>query len=319
MEGLHRLFLLDSLLRHSSRPVPAERLCRELECSPATFKRLLRDLREIYDIPIRHCRKRGGYFYDDTDKVAIPGLWFTQSELHALLAMRQLLERSQPGLLDEHFRALGERVDRLLAASGQPVQQLADRLRIVPLAHQRLDGAVFEPVARATLQGWRLHIRYRDIHNQISQRTISPQRLVYYRDHWYLDAWCHLREALRIFWLAGIDAVDSLEESAIAVPGRTMDQHVEAGYGIFAGPAPYTAHLRFTGAAAMRLRGAEWHPQQRQCVNGDGSLDLWLPYGDSRELVMDILRYSPEVIVLAPAELKQQVVAQLQASLGLYE
>ena len=31
------------------------------------------------------------------------------------------------------------------------------------------------------------------------QRDISPQRLVHYGDNWYLDAWCHTKQALRSF------------------------------------------------------------------------------------------------------------------------
>ena len=26
------------------------------------------------------------------------------------------------------------------------------------------------------------------------QRVVSPQRLVHYRDNWYLDAWCHYKD-----------------------------------------------------------------------------------------------------------------------------
>jgi predicted DNA-binding transcriptional regulator YafY len=37
-----------------------------------------------------------------------------------------------------------------------------------------------------------------------TEREVSPQRLVHYRDNWYLDAWCHLREDVRSF---SIDAI----------------------------------------------------------------------------------------------------------------
>ena len=47
-------------------------------------------------------------------------------------------------------------------------------------------------------------------------RTVSPQRLAHYRDNWYLDAWCHDRDALRIF------ALDQMRELRIA-SGQTRD------------------------------------------------------------------------------------------------
>lgn len=42
----------------------------------------------------------------------------------------------------------------------------------------------------------RYHSRSKD---ERTERVVSPQRLIYYRDNWYLDAWDHLREALRSF------------------------------------------------------------------------------------------------------------------------
>lgn len=318
MEVLHRLFTLHSLLVNSRRPVPQQRILDELECSEATFKRLLKNLRDVYDLPIRHSRKQGGYYYDPSDRIDMPSLWFTQSELHALLLMRQLLERIQPGVLNEHFQVLAERVDKLLAASGQQVPQLVDKLRIIPLAHQNLNAGVFEAITRATLEEKRLHLHYCDIAGKHSEREVSPQRLVYYRDHWYLDAFCHSRNGLRTFWLAGIQQAQRLNTKAKRLSKQQIADQVETGYGIFAGKAPHTAHLRFTGIAAMRVHGAEWHPDQKQRRNDDGSVELWLPYGDSRELLMDILKYGPDVTVLGPASLKNQVIERLKASLKKY-
>ena len=34
---------------------------------------------------------------------------------------------------------------------------------------------------------------------EVTQRIVSPQRLSYYRENWYLDAWCHDKNALRKF------------------------------------------------------------------------------------------------------------------------
>lgn len=318
MENLHRLFTLDSLLRNSRRPVPLDRILDTLECSRATFKRLLQTLRTVYDVPIHYSRQQKGYYYDAEDRVNIPGVWFTQNELYALLVMRQLLERSQPGVLTEHFQILAERVDKLLTAGGQSLPILSDRVRIVPLAHQQLNPDLFQTVARAVFDHQRLRIHYRDIHGNRTVRKISPQRLVYYRDHWYLDAYCHNRAALRTFWLAGISQADRLQDEAHHLPANELNTAVEAGYGIFAGAAPHTAHLHFTRTAAMRVKGAEWHPSQRQRVNPDGSVELWLPYSDSRELIMDILRYGADVTVLGPPELTSSVIRSLEGALTNY-
>ena len=58
----------------------------------------------------------------------------------------------------------------------------------------------------ALVQRKRLWLRYFKRSDRTeSEREVSPQRLVHYRDNWYLDAWCHKRQALRTF---GLDAIE---------------------------------------------------------------------------------------------------------------
>jgi predicted DNA-binding transcriptional regulator YafY len=44
-----------------------------------------------------------------------------------------------------------------------------------------------------------------------------------------------------------------------------------------------------------------------------------IPYSDHTELVMDVLRHGPNVRVLSPPELVEQVREQLQQTLAVYE
>ena len=62
----------------------------------------------------------------------------------------------------------------------------------------------------------------------------------------------------------------------------------------------------------------QWHPKQKARFDKDGSYLLDVPYSDSRELAMDILRQGPGVEVLAPAALRKEVAAQLKAALEQY-
>ena len=61
-----------------------------------------------------------------------------------------------------------------------------------------------------------------------------------------------------------------------------------------------------------------WHPQQQGKRLEDGSYELKIPYRDSRELVMDILRHGAHVVVMEPAELVEEVKSKLQETLEQY-
>jgi predicted DNA-binding transcriptional regulator YafY len=151
--------------------------------------------------------------------------------------------------------------------------------------------------------------------NQHSEREVSPQRLIHYRDNWYLDAWCHLRRALRSFSADAIGRVQVLDKPAIDVADTELDEVLGAGYGIFAGREVQWATLRFSAERARWVAAETWHPRQRGRFEADGRYRLELPYADPRELVMDILRHVPEVQVLGPRELGEAVRERLRAGM----
>jgi hypothetical protein len=162
--------------------------------------------------------------------------------------------------------------------------------------------------ASATLNRRRLKIRhYNRMEDRETDRVISPQRLVHYRDNWYVDAWCHLRTDLRSFAVDAIREARLVDGRAKEIPAAELDEHLGAGYGIFAGKKVEWATLKFTPEAARWVSAQSWHPNQRARIEKDGSYFLELPYAEAPELVMEILEFGPDVEVLAPASLRERV------------
>jgi len=62
-----------------------------------------------------------------------------------------------------------------------------------------------------------------------------------------------------------------------------------------------------------------WHPDERHRIEKDGSYVLEIPYADDRELVMEIMRFGPDVEVLAPGSLQQRVGDALAQAAELYK
>jgi len=61
-----------------------------------------------------------------------------------------------------------------------------------------------------------------------------------------------------------------------------------------------------------------WHPEQESFFDENGCYVLKIPYSDERELIMDILKYGPDLEVLGPKTLKTSVTSRLQAALKVY-
>ena len=322
MDRTERLYRIERMLR-SRKVVTMDTLLRELEVSRATVKRDLEYLRSRLNAPIEWDAFIGGYHLASqaTGPIGseLPGLWFGPSEAHALLTMHHLLEQIGGGLLQEHVEPIRQRLERMLGSRGHGASEVRSRIRLLQIASRRHDASQFATLAEGLLERRQLRIVH---HNRSSgehlERLVSPQRLVYYRDNWYLDAWCHLREGLRSFAVDAVERSQLIDLPARHVADDDLDRYLSSGYGIFSGSDVSWARLKFTAERARWVSREQWHPEQRAHQEAGGSYVLELPYSDPRELVMDILRHGPEVEVLEPPALRQTVADLLRKALEAY-
>ncbi len=314
MDRFDRIYALDRLLRQTRRPVSAETLQAKLECSRATLFRAIEDMRDHLGAPLAYDRALNGYHYDTRageHPYELPGLWFNASELYALLVIQRLLANLQPGLLERDLAPLRARIEKMLGHESLKKSDIADRVRILHIA-ARPTGEHFSATADALMRRRRLRIAYHGRERDtVTERDVSPQRLIHYRDNWYLDAWCHRRDALRSFSIDRIRHCRILVNYSKEIGQRELDNHFASAYGIFAGEPKHTAVLRFSARAARWVADEHWHPAQKGQFLADSGYELHVPYGDSRELVMDILRYGPEVEVIGPKALRAEVAERL--------
>lgn len=197
----------------------------------------------------------------------------------------------------------------------EAIQERLECSRIFSMGKRTSAPDSFQTAAQAVLNRERLNIVYHGRERDApTEREISPQRLVHYRDNWYLDAWCHLRKGLRSFSVDRIVRAVISGKKAKEIPDARLDAHFAAAYGIFAGKAKGTAHLLFTGDAARWVENTQWHPDQ-SAQHTEKGYELKIPYSDLRELVPDILRFLPHVRVLSPASLREEVRKRVEKAL----
>lgn len=317
MNLTERLYKIDQLL-NERRSVPFAELQAALEVSRATLKRDLAHLKDRLNAPIVFDRELGGYRFDQATKAvgqpyALPGLWFSAEEIHALLTMQHLLASLDGGgLLGPHIQPLLARLTAILDSGQQPTDEVRKRIRIEAIGARRFELAHFQTVGSALLQRRRLLIDYdARSKNEHTRREVSPQRLIHYRDNWYLDAWCHLRQDLRSFALDAIGRAELLETKARDVAEKRLNEVLGSGYGIFSGPQVQWAKLRFTPQRTRWVASERWHPQQQGRLLADGSYELKVPYSQDPELLMDILKFGADCRVLEPPALRERVRAEL--------
>lgn len=322
MDRSERFYKIDQMLS-ARHVVPVNDFLSELDVSLATFKRDLEYLRDRLNAPIIWDRDAGGYRYDAQQNTgpafALPGIWFNASEAHALLLIQKLLQDIHPGLLGAQIEPIQIRLKALLGSGDHSADEVEKRFRMIHAAKRIMPLKYFEVIASATLRRKQLKIvHFNRERNEASERLISPQQIVFYRDNWYVDAWCYLRKAIRSFSIDAITGAELIDEDAKEISPSEIKQYFEHGYGIFSGTSVQWAKLKFTSARARWVASESWHPDQRGLYDTDGSYLLEVPYADDRELLMDILRHGDEVEVMAPVALRIRIKAILQSALGKY-
>jgi predicted DNA-binding transcriptional regulator YafY len=319
MDRFDRIFALHHLLAGRRVPVSLDRIMQDLECSRATAIRAIRALRDDLGAPIEYDRELNGYRFAGDGIYELPGFWLNASELIALIASERLLAEVEPGVLAPILEPLRERLQKLLQRRQLGVNTLLDRIRIFQAETRGVDLEGFRRTAEALGSRRRLKILYHGrMRDETTERIVSPQRLVYYRDNWYLDAWCHASDGLRTFSLDRMHPIKMLDAPAREIADAELDAHFKSGYGIFAGTAKQTAVLRFTPEQARWVADEHWHPNQQGKVLPDGGYELHVPYADPRELMMQILKYGPDVEVIGPAELRCKIAECAERMTALY-
>jgi predicted DNA-binding transcriptional regulator YafY len=311
MNKLERLYKLRQLLS-TRRAIPTAELLEQLGVSRATLTRYTKDLGDTLHAPVLYDEEQGGYRLQvpkESGQYELPGLWFSADEIHALLTMQHLLSRlDSGGLLGPHIAPLQKRLTQLLGAAHDPAGEVTRRIRIETLGARAFQLDHFQALGSALLRRLRLSLEYHSRgKNQTRTRQVSPQRLMHYRDNWYLDAWCHEEDALRRFSVDAIRQAEILATTATDIPEATLDQALGSGYGIFAGAAVQWAVLRFSPERSRWVAQEKWHPAQEGRPLPDGGYELRIPYSHDPELLMDILRHGHHVTVLAPDSLRAAV------------
>lgn len=321
MDRFNRIYALHRMLASHRLPVSGRKLQEQLGCSRPTLARIIQEMRDFLGAPIVYDRTRGGYHYDLAEGQVheIPGLWFSPQELHALLAIQQLLAAIQPGLIEDELNLFRQRIQTILQHEHLNCADIDQRIVLRPSSTHRSMPDNFRILAGAVLARRRIAVDYhgRGKDNR-AERELSPQRLIHYRDNWYLDAWCHRADEPRRFALDRLHAVRPLPTPAHTLTAEALEAWAGDGYGIFAGPIRHWADLRFTPERARWIADEVWHPRQEAVREADGHYRLRVPYADPTELILDILRYGPDVEVIGPPELRTEVVRRLELAAEKY-
>lgn len=315
MKKIERIYLLDNILKSRRTPIAVEALIERLECSQATVYRIIATLRDEFNAPIES--DEFGVYYRKDASFDLPGIRLSAEETQGLLIAAHLLEDLQSDSLKKPMERILGNIDKVLEQKGIANRRL---IQIIPALSRKPKSNIFQTVMSALQSEKKLNITYQTrLKNQTTKRLISPQRLTSYKNAWYLDAWCHLREGIRLFALEQIQSITTDIEKSKKVPADELRSHYAESYGIFSGQVKDTAIIKIDIEQAPWTIYEHWHSNQQIEHLDDSHILLKIPFNDQRELIADVMRLGTAAQIMQPKELKQQIVNELENILKQYQ
>jgi predicted DNA-binding transcriptional regulator YafY len=191
-----------------SRPaLSGAAMAKQLEVDRRTVRRYITMLQDL-GIPIETTRgPHGGYRLRPGFK--LPPLILTDDE--ALAVTLSLIAAQRQGMSVEPAATAGAlaKIERVLPETlWERLQAVRDVVAFTAAADvSRPDSGILMRLSLAIKRGERVRVCYRS-GTAATERQLDPYGLVFHWGRWYLAAWCHLRQATRVF---RVDRVTSLE------------------------------------------------------------------------------------------------------------
>lgn len=217
MKKIDRIQQLHRILKSKRYGISKLALSEMLECSSSTITRLIDEMRDFFNAPIEYDQNKHSYYYAQDNQFELPGWWLTASELRGMASILTILKEMQTGLLGTELNDISQSIKKFLQAYKIDAKDIEERIRIIPHATRDLNHKTFDKVILALTEQKQIQIQYQSSTEQKTERILSPQTLVYYRDNWYLDSWCHKQQALRTFLLSRIIKIEIQAENSIRV------------------------------------------------------------------------------------------------------
>ncbi len=284
------------------------KLMKLLEVSRKTIVRDIAFMRDRLDLPIEYDVLIQAYRYTQP-VTAFPTINVTEGELLALLVAQRALEQYRGTPFHRQLEIAFEKLagglrDRI---SFSP----ADELRAVSFKNIGLgktDLAVFNALSGAVLKQAEVAFDYRKPGEaKKSPRRVRPYHLAHRENLWYLVGFDLERGALRTFAVPRIADVAVTKQTFTRPADFSPEKFFANALGVLGGSGDYRVVIRFTAAAAERVREREWHESQEMRELPGGGLELQLRLGALTEIEQWVLGWGAAAEVVEPAELRESI------------
>ena len=205
MNRLDRISAL--LVQLQSRPIVKS--SEMAERYGVSLRTIYRDMRTLSEAGVPVCGN-SGIGYSLIEGYRLPALMFTKEEAMAFLTAEKIVEKLTDTQNSSYFRQGMDKIRAALRSVDKKyLHDMDDAISVYKSKNTR-DGLpnLLQTILSSINDKLIIEINYTNIDDKKSKRALEAVGVTYTHPHWYLSAWCYLREEYRVFRLDRIEHIE---------------------------------------------------------------------------------------------------------------
>ncbi len=310
-----RMTYIDRLIREGKYP-NCVTVASEFEVNRKTVQRDIDYMRD-QGAPLEYDPTQHGYYYSEPNYF-LPAISLTQSDMFAFFVNEQILKQYKDAPYYKEIKKVIEKIIQFLPDE-ITTEQTADIFSFTNPPSSSIDKQQLEVLQKAAYEEKQVKIKYHTQHsNKVSDRLIDPYAIRNQHGTWYLVAFCHQRNEVRIFALNRILTVETTEVDFYKPSSFSIEEYLKDSFGIYRNEKTHHVKLKFSPYQARWIRERQWHKTQKLTELENGSLILEMDVKGLDEVKRWVLKYGSEIEVIESKILREEIKQEVKKLSEIY-
>lgn len=278
------------------------------------------DKRLGYFAPIAFCRSHYGYHYTDPE-YTIDKLPLSSEEVEAFELIVESLRRFRGAQIGQQVEGIFDKLDKVVMPQ---LKTRKSRLSHPVVDFEKVPYAKgiehFDALYRAIIKNQPINISYRKFDHTIpTKHLFHPYLLKEYKFRWYVVGHSEKRQGKNIFALDRIIKITPRKVPYRQYTGTDLQKYFEHTIGVTIGiTGVKEVRLWCSPMQGHYLKTQHLHATQQIISEDRTGMVVSLQLIPNYELLQTLLAFGPEVEVLQPASLREQMIDMLTKSMQRY-
>jgi predicted DNA-binding transcriptional regulator YafY len=278
-------------------------------------------MRMEMDAPIKYSKRYGGYYYSDSD-FSINEIPLSQDDIQSIkFAASTLAQFKDADIFKQFGFALDKIIDRVSTVDDGKTANKENKVQF-ETGVRNVGSDYLTPLLSSIENKKIVYFAYQSfVSAEKKHRKVTPLLLKEYRNRWYTITFDMVKSAIITYALDRMTEFETSDEDGLVPVNFNPDTYFKYAVGITANEndRPEKITFKATNVAAKYIDSQPLHASQEKLKEGKNRTTFQIFANISEELIRELLSYSSGVEVIAPTNLREEMIKRITQVSKLYE